>query len=322
LDPSLPDLPAEFHQRLQRVVPAERLEQCWRTFAQPQATGFRVNTLCTTVPALLAELQCADLAPAPIPFWPAAYQVSPDERRRLTETEAFAAGRLYIQNPSSMIPPLVLAPSPSDWVLDLAAAPGSKTLQLAAMMENQGRISAVESVRSRFFRLRRNLELGGATNVQTYLRDGTSVWRVCPERFDRVLLDAPCSSEGQFRALEPATHAYWSLKKIREMVRKQRRLLYSAVRSLKPGGVLVYSTCTFAPEENEGVVAWALGRFPGALRVEGLGLSLDGTMPGLTAWDGKETADELEQAVRILPDGLMEGFFVCRMRKLSSTLDA
>ena len=104
--------------------------------------------------------------------------------------------------------------------------------------------------RGRFFRLRDNLARHGAENVQTHLADGTRIWRRHPERFDRVLLDAPCSSEGRFRADAPKTYAYWSKKKIAESSRKQRRLCYSAIQCLKPGGVLVYSTCTFAPKKT------------------------------------------------------------------------
>ena len=98
--------------------------------------------------------------------------------------------------------------------MDLAAAPGGKTLHMAALMQNKGRIAAVESVRSRFFRLRRNLEQFGVKIADTYLKDGAQVWRVRPEHFDRVLLDAPCSGEGRFTTTDPKSFAYWSEKKI------------------------------------------------------------------------------------------------------------
>ena len=151
--------------------------------------------------------------------------------------------------------------------------------------------------------------------MQTYLKDGARVWRQCPEQFDRVLLDAPCSSEGKFRADAPKTWAYWSEKKIAEMNRKQRKLLYSAVRCLKPGGVLVYSTCTFAPEENEEVVDRALVQFGDALDVDDIELPFDNTVPGLAQWRGKTFDQRLRRARRIVPQDGMEGFFVCRLRK-------
>ena len=314
------ELPEPFGERLRRILPADRFADCWRTFHQTPATSFRINPLKTDRESLVAELRAADFELTPLSWKDDAFTVPHAQRRGLTESAACGEGRLYIQNPASMVPPLVLDPRPDEWILDLTAAPGSKTLQLAGMMGGQGRISAVEVVRSRFFRLKRNLEAGGASQVRTYLKDGARVWRSCPEQFDRVLLDAPCSSEGQFNGTDPQTFAYWSEKKIAEMSRKQQRLLFSAVQCLKPGGVLVYSTCTFAPEENERVVARLLARFPHALCIEAVELPFGNVQEGLTEWKGKGLAAELRQAARILPDGVMEGFFVCRMRKVESTV--
>jgi NOL1/NOP2/sun family putative RNA methylase len=314
-------LPTLFRQRLESILPPDRFDPCWQTFHRPPATVFRVNLLKTDAESLIPELHTAGLTPTPLPWNPDAFAIPDAQRRCLTETDACRQGRLYIQNPSSMVPPLVLDPAPDEWILDLTAAPGSKTLQLAAIMGNRGKISAVELVRSRFFRLRDNLALGGATNVQTYLKDGTRVWRNCPEQFDRVLLDAPCSSEGRFYTEDPKSFAYWSKKKIAEMSRKQKRLFYSAVQSLKPGGILVYSTCTFAPEENERIVQRALEQFPDALRIEPIDLPLIDFQEGLVEWDGKDLHPELKKAARILPDDLMEGFFICKLRKLDTTIN-
>ncbi|MFH1575122.1 MAG: RsmB/NOP family class I SAM-dependent RNA methyltransferase [Acidobacteriota bacterium] len=316
------ELPVKFRERLQQILPAACFADCWQTFHQTPATSLRVNPLKTDRESLVAELRAAGFELAPLSWKDDAFTVPHAQRRALTESAACGAGRLYIQNPASMVPPLVLDPRPDEWILDLTAAPGSKTLQLAGMMGSQGRISAVEAVRSRFFRLKRNLEAGGASHVRTYLKDGAQVWRSCPEQFDRVLLDAPCSSEGQFNAVDPQTYAYWSQKKIAEMSRKQRRLLFSAIQCLKPGGVLVYSTCTFAPEENEGVVARLLEHFGEALRIEAVELPCGNVQEGLVEWQGKGFDPELRQAARILPDGVMEGFFVCRMRKVASTVDS
>ena len=309
------ELPEVFRARLREILPSDGCQACWRSIAAHPPTAFRANGLKTSVDALSTELRAEGFTPQPLCWKPDAFLVPPSQRRSLTESAAYANGRLYIQNPSSMVPPLLLDSQPDEWILDLAAAPGSKTIQIAEMMGNEGRISAVESVRGRFFRLRDNLKKHGVRNVQTYLKDGARVWRQCPEQFDRVLLDAPCSSEGKFRADAPKTWAYWSEKKIAEMNRKQRKLLYSAVRCLKPGGVLVYSTCTFAPEENEEVVDRALVQFGDALDVEDIGLPFDNTVPGLEQWRGKTFDQRLRRARRIVPQDGMEGFFVCRLRK-------
>ncbi len=214
-----------------------------------------------------------------------------------------------------MLPPLILAPRPGEKILDLCAAPGSKTLQMAAMMDNEGWISAVEAVKDRFFRMKANIEKNGATIVHTYHRDGIKVWRYVPEEFDRVLLDAPCSSEGQFALAEANSYRYWSERKIAEMNRKQKKLLFSAFQCLKPGGTLVYSTCTMAPEENEGVIDWFVKKFAGKVDILDLPLSHDALRPGLISFRGKAYDEAVRRASRILPDRLMEGFFICLLRK-------
>jgi 16S rRNA (cytosine1407-C5)-methyltransferase len=236
-----------------------------------------------------------------------------EEDVRLSETAAAERGAIYQQNPSSYFAASVLAPRPGEEVLDLAAAPGSKTIAMAAMMGNSGRIAAVEPVKARFHRLRANLARCGVTNVQLYQRDGRGVGRAVGERFDRVLLDAPCSSEARMRWHAPATYRHWTTRKVKEAVRKQKSLIRSAYASLKPGGELVYSTCSFAPEENEGVVNHLLERTDAEL------LPVErcppNAVPGVTTWR-KRGRLELARCVRIVPDGVWDGFFIARIKKL------
>jgi NOL1/NOP2/sun family putative RNA methylase len=313
-------LPAGFEERLQRLLAAEQL-RAWRAaFSAPPSAAFRVNTLLTEVDPVLAELRAHGLEPQRLDWPSEAWMVDPSRRRLLIDSPASRDGRVYVQSPSSMIPVDVLDPQPGEEILDLAAAPGGKTIHIAARMRNEGRIGAVESVKGRFHRLRRNLERCGVSLADTYLADGAGVGRKVPERFDRVLLDAPCSSEGRFTAHDPESVAFWSLKKIREMARKQRKLSISAVQALKPGGVLVYCTCTVAPEENEAIVDDLLARFADALVMDDMGLPEDHVLPGLATWDGRDYAESVRHCARILPDGTREGFFVARMRKIRSTL--
>ena len=317
---SLNRLPADFLERLRRIVPAASYPAVAAALAGARATSFRVNTLRAEAAPVVAALKAIGLPLHPVPWKTDAFWVPPDARPALLASEPYQAQQLYVQNLSRMIPPLALAPKPGERVLDLAAAPGSKTLQLACCLRDTGELAAVEVVRGRFYKLRDNLASQGATNVRTFLKNGEHVWRHRPEYFDRVLLDAPCSSEGRFSTEEPESYAYWSPRKIKEMTRKQRRLLYSAVQCLRPGGTLVYSTCAFAPEENEAVIAKALRQFDGALRVEPLGLTLDNMLPPLEAWRGRAFDADLSDARRILPTETMEGFFVCKIRKVRSTL--
>ena len=316
-------MPPLFIERLQQILPLDLVKGCLSTFSQSAAVGFRVNTLkAAAVDSTIEELTSDGLEITAMAWPEGGYHVPAQQRARLTRSAACLDGRIYVQTPSSMVAPVLLDPQADEWILDLAAAPGGKTTHLAALMGNDGRISAVESVRSRFHRMRANLERCGVSNTKTYLKDGTVVWRQCPQQFDRVLLDAPCSSEGRFHIDEPDRHAYWSVKKIREMNRKQRRLMYSAVRCLKPGGILVYSTCTFAPEENEAVIHRALEQFGTALEVESITLpEAPNVSPGLTSWQNTEFDHRVERGVRIVPDGIMEAFFVTVLRKCASTED-
>ncbi len=312
--------PEPFLERLAAIVPPERYDAVLDAFLTPRAVGFRVNTL-RAEPAVVAErLRAAGLTLHGVPWKADAFRVPAHEREALLASEPYARGWIYVQNLASMVPVEALAPEPGERVLDLAAAPGSKTLQIACRMRNTGEVATVEAVKSRFFRLRANLQAQGATCVRTFLRDGATVWRHRPEHFDRVLLDAPCSSEGRFHTSDPESYAYWSPRKIKEMTRKQRRLLFSAVQCLRPGGVLVYATCSLAPEENEAAVSRLLKTFGEALRVEPLGLPIDELQPPLEAWHGKRFDARLAPARRLLPSPLMEGFFVCKIRKLESTL--
>jgi 16S rRNA (cytosine1407-C5)-methyltransferase len=308
-------LPARFTERLKAILPPERLAGVLASFQGPRAAGFRINALRAEPEAVLAELRDLGLTPAPLPWFPLGFTVPAEQREALVTSAAWEAGRIYIQNPSSMVPPLVLDPRPGEQVLDLAAAPGGKTLQLAARMQNRGRIAAVEAVKGRFHKLRANLARHGAEMVVPYQADGTRLWRKVEGRFDRVLLDAPCSSESRFRSDQPQTYAYWSEKKVREMARRQKQLLYSAIRCLKPGGTLVYSTCAFAPEENEQVVARQLENFPGELSVAPVEAPFPNAQPGLTRWAGRDLPPELAGALRILPEAAMAGFFVCKLRR-------
>ncbi len=314
-------LPEAFSERLEKIVPHELFESIIKTFDSPKQVTFRVNTLKSTVKALEAELHTAQIPFERIGwengFMEGVYRVAPEDKLRLTQTDAFYSGRLYIQNLASMIAPLLLAPEPEETILDLAAAPGGKTLMLAGMMNNTGWLSAVEPSRERFFRLCDNLKSQGVTNAHTYMTDGRSVGKKCPEMFDRILLDAPCSSEARFKTHEPKSMSYWSVHKVKETSKLQRRLLLSAYDALKPGGKLLYCTCSFSPEENESPLQHLLERHGEHLKTLPLTLPFDNIQKPLARW-GKEIFDErIQNGVRILPTDTIDGFFICLLEKLA-----
>ena len=308
-------LPAPFLDRLRRIIPTARWDAAANTFTEPKPTTFRVNTLQATVSTVREQLHAQGFHLERVPWFPEAWILRRGTLRQLQETEAYHQGAIYVQSLSSMLPPIVLNPQPGETILDLTAAPGSKTTQMACLMRGEGRIIANDNHQVRFYKLRANVEQQGARNVELRLAYGESIGRHEPERYDRVLVDAPCSTEGRFLVSEPASYRYWKPGKIREMAHKQKRLLLSGLDALRPGGTLVYATCTFAPEENEAVVSWALERVGGAVRVEPMALELPNQQPGLAAWDQATFDPSLRRAARILPTKDMEGFFIACLRK-------
>jgi 16S rRNA (cytosine1407-C5)-methyltransferase len=308
-------LPEAFIEKLGQIVPREQFTSILKTFDAPKQVTFRVNTLKSSAAQLEIELEAANIPYEPIEWMEGVYRISPHDKLRLTQTDAFYQGHLYIQNLASMIAPMILAPQPGETVLDLAAAPGGKTLMLAGMMNNTGWLSAVEPTRERFFRLRANLEMQGVTNAHTYMTDGRSVGKKCPEMFDRIMLDAPCSSEARFKTHDPKSMSFWSIHKAKETSKLQRRLLLSAYDALKPGGQLLYCTCSFSPEENESPLQHLLERHGEHLTTLPITLPFENIQKPLQCW-GKEVFDErIQNAIRILPTDTIDGFFLCLLEK-------
>lgn len=223
-------------------------------------------------------------------------------------------GYFYMQGPASMIPPLILDPKENEIVLDISAAPGSKTTQMAAMMKNQGIIVANDVDNYRLNALRSNLQRCGVINVVVTKVDGRRIGKL-PNKYDKVLLDAPCSGDGTIR-IRPHIATQWNQKVILGLSRLQISLLLSAFDSLKTDGVLVYSTCSLSPEEDELVVYTLLQKRSNAKLLD---FSLDGLVirHGLEEWNGISFGSELKKTGRIYPqDNNTEGFFIARVKKV------
>ncbi len=309
-------LPTAFLERLKLILTPEDYLQALRRMQDPEWVTVRINTLKADPALIITELQ-RQFNIQLVSWLPYALAIPCTEQTKLMATEAYQQGHLYLQNLASMLPPIILAPKPDDLVLDLTAAPGSKTSQLAQIMQNQGQIIAVEAVKSRFYRLKSNLAQLGVSNTSCLLRDGSQLWRTHRNRFDKVLLDAPCSSEARFSLTDSATFQFWSEKKVLEMQRKQKKLLYSAAQCCQLGGSIIYATCSYAPEENECVISRFVERFHNAVAIEPLTLNFPNQRPGLTKWQSKPLHPDLKYALRIIPDELMHGFFICKIKKFN-----
>lgn len=219
-----------------------------RAMEERPSRALRVNTL-KIAPEEFEQL--ADFPLTPIPDCSGCYQFPDDVP--IGRHPLHLAGLIYVQEPSAQQPARLLAPRPGMTVLDLCAAPGGKAGQLAAMLNGSGLLIANEPAASRTGPLQFNLERLGVANAIVTSQAPEPLCAALSEQCDQVLVDAPCSGEGMFRR-EPAAIQDWSTGHVQACARRQTEILRSAANAVKPGGVLVYSTCTFSPEENEAVV--------------------------------------------------------------------
>ena len=307
-------LPLLFLERLREIIPAHLFDVCAESFCREKPLSVRINTLRTSREEVLRILNERHIRYEEIPWCVEALILNNISQREFAKEGLIEQGRLYVQSLSSMLPARILLPKPGEDILDMCAAPGSKTTQMAALMDNQGKITAIEAIKDRFYKLKSVVSLLGAANVELKLMDARK-FRSPNRLFDKILVDSPCSSEGRFRIQDRKTYQYWSPRKIKEMAHKQKGLLLSASRLLKNTGTLVYSTCTFAPEENEKVIDWLLKKTKGAMEV--MPVHCDGvdSYPAMTQWQNKRFSDEVRSCLRILPRETMEGFFIAKLIK-------
>ncbi len=313
------ELPAEFFDRLQRLWGNTVCEQIKKTFID-RPTTFRINTIKGKREVVLEELKSHGFSVQRIPWYADAFVLKNKDKRTLMELDVYTSGKLYLQSLASMVPTLVLDPEPGEKILDMTAAPGSKTSQIAALMQKHGELIANDNNKVRFFKLKHNMELLGvsdpAPNWEFRLRmeHGIGIAKEYLNYFDKILLDAPCSAEARFIVGQPKTYGYWKERKIKEMAFKQRGLLFAAWSALKPCGTLVYSTCTFAPEENEVQIDRLLRRFPDEVEVLSIDLPFK-RLPILKERKEVPLHKNVQQCLRIFPTSEIEGFFIAKLKK-------
>lgn len=294
---------AIFIERINKINP-EILEG----LKEKKEFSFRINRHKAGLEAV-EELKKEGYNPKPVEWSEWVYTLPIEERKKITKSKTYTANKIYIQNLSSIISALSLDIDENDWVLDLAAAPGGKSLIFSEKAE---KVSAVEPDKNRFFRMKRNFKEHGVKNIQTYNKDGRFVYKATGEMFDKVFLDAPCSSEAHIDFNEGIT--WWNLKRVRRFSKLQKELIISAFEALKPGGEMIFATCTFAPEENEESVDFLLNRYENAEVVD-VNLPIDNVQKGITEWEDKKYHPDVVKTVRILPKGAYSGFYFAKIKK-------
>ncbi|HLC31356.1 MAG TPA: RsmB/NOP family class I SAM-dependent RNA methyltransferase [Candidatus Nanoarchaeia archaeon] len=304
-----------FEERLKKLMPNEQDFQAFTNIVQtPPQNYIRCNTLKMPAEQLKQRLSKKWNMVQPFPQHPEILLIdqwlNPGELGNALE---HLLGYYYVQELCSMMSVLALSPQPEEFVLDLCASPGSKTTQIAAAMQNRGTLIANDIKLDRIKILAANLERCGATNTIVTKIDAIALCAKLEKtgfRFDKILLDAPCSGEGTLRS-SPKTFDMWNERMIDHFSRQQKKLIAFALKILKVGGTLVYSTCTHAPEENEEVINFALKNFP--VKLESLTLPIK-CRPGLTNWKSDSFNPEVQKTCRIYPqDNNTEGFFVSKL---------
>lgn len=233
-------------------------------------------------------------------------------RRDIGNTIEHQLGYYYVQEAASMIPPIVLDPKPNEIILDMCAAPGSKSSQIAQYMQNKGILIANDYQYIRLQPLGINLQRMGITNSIITLMEGR-FFKNANIRFDKILVDAPCSGTGTIRK-SLKTLAIWNPDVIRRLAGQQRQLIDTAFSILKEDGTLVYSTCSLEPEEDEAVIDFLLSKYENA-KTEEIRLNVKRSNP-ILEFEGNRYSKEIEKCLRIWPqDNDTEGFFVAKIRK-------
>ena len=293
------DLPVTFQDKYRHLL-GDEADDFLSSFNEPSTNGFRSNPLKNGEPQATISQSSGQ-----VPYVSHGYYGTVNGK-----SLDHVTGWIYSQEPSAMYVGEVVDPQPGEKVLDLCAAPGGKSTHLIAKMRDQGLLVANEIFAKRAQVLASNLERWGTKNTVVLNERPDTLETHFPAFFDRILVDAPCSGEGMFRK-EPAGIEYWNEDYPAECANRQRKILQSAMKMLKAGGTLVYSTCTFSPEEDEQNIAWLLKEYP-ALQMQSI-KKYPGMDYGRPEWADNNPA--LKKAVRLFPHHIKgEGHFIAKLK--------
>ena len=296
-------IPAYLAQLLCAQYGEETAERIAQGYEAQRAVTLRVNPLKGNVQTVKEKLEELGIAVTPV-SWDADAMIVHDVREdALEKLPMYEAGEIYLQSLSSMIPPVLLGAKPAENVLDMAAAPGGKTTQIAALTGNRAMITACEMNKIRADRLRYNVQRQGATRVTVMNIDSRSLDDLFS--FDRILLDAPCSGSGTVQLGNPRSKGQFNKANLDKTTKMQETLLLKALRLLRPGSEMIYSTCSVLVQENESIVGRVLKK--ANAEVVPLDLTDFSAVPQLPV--------SIPGTLCVCPDELYEGFYVAKLRR-------
>lgn len=304
-------LPEEFVNKMQELMGQEEFNSYLESYSKPRFYGLRVNTLKISVEEFL-KISPFHLKPVPWTTDGFYYQEGDNPGRH----PYYYAGLYYIQEPSAMLPGAVIGVKPGDKVLDLCAAPGGKTVQMAAQMKGQGLLVANDINADRVKALVKNIELCGIKNAVVLNETPERIANNFEGFFDKILIDAPCSGEGMFRKDEDAIRS-WEKYKCEKCCGMQWDILQQVDRMLKPGGSILYSTCTFSPEEDELMIERFMNEHKDQYELVEIP-KVGGIENGRTKWSNGDY--DFSKAARLWPHKLDgEGHFAALLKKKDKT---
>lgn len=300
-------LPEEYTKRMKRLLGEKEYKEYIDSFEKKNVRGLRVNTLKIS-PEEFEKI--SPFALKKIPWTDNGYYYEDDVQP--AKHPYYYAGLYYIQEPSAMTPAQLLPVEPGDCVLDVCAAPGGKSTELAAKLKGEGVLVSNDISNSRAKALLKNIELMGVKNAYVVSEVPENLVSRFQGYFDKILIDAPCSGEGMFRK-EPSMVKSWEEHGVAFFEKLQKGIIDSVVKMLKPGGKILYSTCTFSPEEDEGSMKYLLEQHP-EFSIEKPENVWHEFAPGCPEWvDGP---DELRDCIRLWPHKLEgEGHFIALLSK-------
>lgn len=296
-------IPQFLDEKLQSQYGEELTKKIANGYSKRRYATLRANTIKTEANNVAKELQKAGIEFDKVNWSDNAFIIKNATESDIRNLSIYKNGEIYMQSLSSMIPAIILSPNAGENILDMTAAPGGKTTQIAALSNNQCFITACEKNKIRLDRLKYNLEKQGATSTNVMNIDARKLDDFFS--FDKVLLDAPCSGSGTLNTKDENLEKYFTKELIQRSEKTQSELLQKAINVLKPGNEMVYSTCSILQEENEENIQKYIKK--GLVEIVPINLKQYEEIPKLPT--------KIEGTMCICPDELYEGFFVAKLRK-------
>lgn len=273
-------------------------------FQTKRKTTLRINTIKSNIEEIKKELEKEKIEYETIKWSKEALIIKNADEKTIQEMEIYKNGKIYLQSLSSMLPPIILEPKEGTDILDMAAAPGGKTTQIAALTNNKAHITACEKNKIRAERLKYNVDKQGATCVFIMPKDSRFIDDFFS--FDQILLDAPCSGSGTLDYNDANVEKYFTEQLIERSSKTQKTLLSKAIKLLKPGHEMVYSTCSILDCENEDVVSSVIKN--GNIEIVPINFEGMEELPILPT--------KISGTLCVKPTELYEGFFVAKIKRL------